>query len=116
MVLVAALKRDNVSVHWAGWDTNVIVHAMKNITAKIVSNYANVKIPQHAMHKMEHAHVVRVGSVKLAIRNVNSECLGLIVRKNANVISIMQFIATVPMAVAFVKPHGEVSLPNFVSV
>lgn len=109
---IAAQKRVNVSVQPAGWDINVIDLAMKIISVKIVSNYAIVKMPEHAMHKTEHALVAQVGSVTPAIRNVNLECLGLIVRKNANAISIMPFTVMVSMAVVFVKRYGEVSVRN----
>lgn len=107
---IAAQKRANVSVQPAGWDINVTDLAMKIISVKIVSNYAIVRMLEHAMHKTEHALVAQVGSVKPAIQNVNLECLGLIVRKNVNAISITQFTVMVSMAVVFVKRYGEVSV------
>lgn len=109
MVLNAAQKLVSVSAPLAGWDINVIVRVTTNISAKIVSNYAIVKIQEHAMHKTVHALVVRAGSVKLAKQNANSDSSGLIVRKSANVILRMQFIAMEPTAVVCVKHHGEVS-------
>lgn len=109
-MLIVAEKQDNVSVRPVGWATSVIVRVMKTIMAKIVRKYAIVKMRENVMHKTVHALVVRVGSVKLATQNVNPECLASIVRKNANAILIMQFIVMEPMAVAFVKRCGEVSL------
>lgn len=109
MVQIVAPKLDSAFVRPAGWDISAIGLVMKIISEKIVSNYAIVKMQEHAMHKMDHALVAQVGLVKPAIRNVNLECLGIIVRKNANVTLIMQSIATESMAVVFVKHNGEVS-------
>lgn len=112
MVLNAAQRLVSASVLPAGWDISVIDHVMKIISEKIVSNYAIVKMQEHAMHKTEHALVAQAGLVKPAIQNVNLECLGIIVRRIANVISITQFIVMESMAVVFVKHYGEVSLRN----
>lgn len=110
MVLSVARKLVNAFVQLAGWDISATDRATKIILVKTVSNYAIVRMQEHVMHKTEHALVAQVGLVKPAIQNVSSECLGIIVRKNANVILIMLFIAMEPMAVVFVNHHGEVSL------
>lgn len=112
MVLNVARKLASASVRPAGWDISVIDRAMKITSEKIVSNCAIVRMQEHAMHKTEHALVAQVGLVKPAIRNVNLECLATTVRRNANAISITQFIVMESMAVVFVKHCGEVSVRN----
>lgn len=110
MALNAAQKLDNVSVQPVGWDINATDRVMKAITVKIVSNYAIVIMQEHAMHKTENALVAQVGLVRHARQNASLECLGLIVRKNASVILIAQFIAMESMALVFVKRYGEASI------
>lgn len=109
MVLNAAQRLVSAFALQGGWAINATDRAMTSISGKIVSNYAIVRIQEHAMHKTVHALVVQAGSVKFATQNAKPECSGLIVRKSANVTLRIPFIAMGPMAVVSVRPHGEVS-------